>query len=436
MSHVLFFSIGNRRLHRLVVACIFLAPQWPLAASVQPLSMPEALRIAAEQSPQQAAAAAAVRAAGESARAAGELPDPVLKVGLDNLPIEGADRLSVARDFMTMRRIGVMQEVPRAAKRRLRQERFEADAVREQLAGVTALTTLQRDAALLWLDRHFAERQADAVREQIAEAKLAIAAAEAAYRSNRGMRPDIPAAQSALGQLEDRLAQIERQRQTAMIQLARWIGDAAERPLAAPPDYAQAPAHLAHLDESVERHPELAALEQQGVIAAIDVRLAETAKKPDWSWELTFQQRGSSYANMVSFGVSIPLPIAPVNRQDREVAAKIALQEQVNAQRDDMRRAHVAEARGMLAEWESLRTRLARYDATLLPLAHERASATVDAYRAAAATLVQVLDARRAEIDVRIARLDLERDFARAWAQLTYLLPATTASATLTGEMP
>ena len=80
----------------------------------------------------------------------------------------------------------------------------------------------------------------------------------------------------------------------------------------------------------------------------------------------------------------------------------------------------------MVAEWESLRARLARYDASLLPLARERAAATLDAYRAGAATLTQVLDARRAEIDVRIVRLELERDFARVWAQLAYLIPAGT----------
>src|SRR5213594_2741353 len=50
----------------------------------------------------------AVAAAREMAVAAAQLPDPMLKFGIDNLPINGPDRFSVARDFMTMRRIGVM----------------------------------------------------------------------------------------------------------------------------------------------------------------------------------------------------------------------------------------------------------------------------------------------------------------------------------------
>jgi outer membrane protein TolC len=392
-------------------------------AAVEPLTLADALRLAASQSPQQVASAAAARAASEAAVAAGELPDPVLKFGLDNLPIEGADRFSIDRDFMTMRRVGLMQEMPRAEKRTLRRERLEADAIRETIGGTAALAALQRDTALAWLDRYFAERQQEAVREQIAEARLAIEAAEAAYRSNRGMRPDISTAQSMVAQLDDRIAQLERQRKTAVIQLTRWIGDAAERPLGAGPDWNTPPAHALRLEETMAHHPDLAGLAQQEAIAGIDARLSRLAKQPDWTWELTYQQRGSSYGNMVSFGVSIPLPLWPTNRQDRDVAAKLATLEQVKAQREDMRRAHLAEARGMVAEWESLRARLTRYDATLMPLARERVTATLDAYRAGAAMLTQVLEARRAEIDVRIARLELERDLARVWAQLNYLIP-------------
>jgi outer membrane protein TolC len=424
MTFRILSAIARRLFSSLAFALAALAASGAPGADLKPLKLDDALRIAEIQSPQLAAATAAARAAGEAAISAGELPDPVLKFGLDNLPIEGSDRFSVARDFMTMRRVGIMQEMSRTEKRALRRERFEADAIRERIGGTAALATLQRDTALAWLDRYFAERQQDVLREQIAEARLAIEAAESAYRSNRGLRPDIAAAQSMVGQLEDRIAQLERQRKTAIIQLTRWIGGEAAQPLGAPPDWNVPPAHALHLEETMAQHPELAGLAQQEVIADIDARLASSSKLPDWTWELTYQQRGSSYANMVSFGVSIPLPVAPANRQDRDVAAKLATVAQLQAQREDTRRAHLAEARGMITEWESLRERLIRYDASLLPLARERVSATLDAYRAGAAMLTQVLEARRAEVDVRIARLELERDFARVWAQLTYLIPS------------
>src|SRR5436309_16043872 len=84
-----------------------------LSAHAQALSLEEAQRRAVDRSLQLAAQDSAVRASREMAVAAGQLPDPVVKAGIDNLPVNGADQFSVSRDFMTMRRIGVMQELTR-----------------------------------------------------------------------------------------------------------------------------------------------------------------------------------------------------------------------------------------------------------------------------------------------------------------------------------
>jgi len=77
----------------------------------------------------------------------------------------------------------------------------------------------------------------------------------------------------------------------------------------------------------------------------------------------------------------------------------------------------------MIAEWENDRERSARYQRELLPLASERTQAVIGAYRGAKASLVDVLLARRNEIDVRMQLLQLEMDTARLWAQLNFLYP-------------
>jgi len=50
------------------------------------------------------------------------------------------------------------------------------------------------------------------------------------------------------------------------------------------------------------------------------------------------------------------------------------------------------------------------------------------AYGSGQQTLTAVLEARRAEVDARVAILDLEREAARVWARLryTYLEPERT----------
>jgi len=389
-----------------------------------PLTFEETLRLAAGQSPQLAAQDAAISAASEMSAAASRFPDPVLRLGVDNLPVDGPDRYSTTADFMTMRRIGVMQEFTREEKRRLRGERGELEAGRERSNRRGMLAGVQRDAAIAWLERYYAEQMRIVLGVLAGETRASIEAGEAAYRGGRATRGEVLATRAALVMLEDRGAMIERQLRTAKIALSRWIGADAERSLQGPPpDAGTVRLDLVRLDEDLRHHPVLAALAQQLALADTDARLAQAATKPDWSVELAYQQRGPAFSNMVSIGVSIPLPVAPAQRQDREVAAKLAASEQARAQLEDARRAHTAEVRAMIADWESGRDRLRRIESDLVPLAAQRSEAALAAYRGNAGTLVAVLEARRNESDTRLQALQLAADTARIWAQLNFLVP-------------
>src|ERR1700674_5061852 len=67
-----------------------------------PLTLTEAQRRAVERSRQLVGQDSAITASREMAVAAGQLPDPVATLGVNNLPINGPDAFSQTRDFMTM----------------------------------------------------------------------------------------------------------------------------------------------------------------------------------------------------------------------------------------------------------------------------------------------------------------------------------------------
>lgn len=383
-----------------------------------------ALRLAQERSRQLRAQDAAATAAREMAVAAGQLPDPTLKAGIDNLPINGPDRFSLTRDFMTQRSIGLAQEFTREGKRQARAARFDREAEAAQAGGALALANLQRDTAIAWLDRYYQERIREVLLSQRNEARLQVDAAEAAYRGGKGAQADVFAARSAVAQIDDRITQAERQVATAKVQLARWVGDAASQPLGASPATKAVRLKAADLETRLAHHPQIAVMVKQEEMAEADVQLARANRKADWSAELTFSQRGPAYSNMISVNVSIPLQWDRKNRQDRELAAKLATTEQMRGQREEASREHVAEALAMLEEWQSNRERLTRYDGSLIPLAADRTRAALAGYRGGTVNLVAVLDARRTEIDTRLERLRLDLETARLWAQLNYLIPA------------
>lgn len=392
-------------------------------AAETPLTLADAQRRAIERSRQLVAQDYAVSASREMAVAAGQLPDPVLKLGVDNLPVNGPDRGSLTNDFMTMRRVGVMQEITSSDKRQLRADRFVRAADKTLAEKNKTTAAIERDTALAWLDLYYAQATAAVVTEQGTQARLEVQAAEGAYRAGRGSQADVFAAKSGLVSFDDRASEIQRRVKNAKAMLARWIGTA-DMPLAGKPAIDTIRLNPATLDTQLAHHPEIAVLRRQEDIAETEAKLAQADKKPDWSVEVAYQQRGSAYSNMVSIGVSIPLQWNQKNRQDRELASKLAMVEQVRAEREEMLRQHVAETRLMINEWENNRERLARFTRELIPLANQRTAAAIAAYRGGKTSLTDVLAARRNEIDVRLQALQLEADTARLWAQLDFLSPS------------
>ncbi len=403
-------------------------PGVPLGAQSLSLSLPQAVQAAAAQSQRVAAAQAQTRAARERVGAAGQLPDPVLKLGINDLPVSGRNRFSLTREPDTQRSIGVMQEFTRADKRQARTERARQQVDAAQIAQQATLLDLQRDTALAWLERSFSESVRELLRLQSTQALQQVDAAQTLYRNGQGAQADVYAARSEVEQTRDRIAQVERDIAVATTRLARWIGDPAaaqpigERPTLRLPDWTQGDV-AAHLG----RHPRIAVAAQQQALAESDATLARAAKQADWSVELSYSQRGSAYSNMVSVNLSVPLQWDQNHRQDRELAAQLAGVERARAELEDVQRELAAEVRTMLHEWRSADERLQRYDSALLPLAEQRSAAALTAYASATGSLPMLLDARRGELELRVERLRIEKDRARLWASLNHLFPGDEA---------
>jgi outer membrane protein TolC len=414
---------ASRRCALLVILPASLAVPVVSAWGQTTLTFADAQRRALERSRQLVAHDAAVTASREMAGAASRLPDPIATLEINNLPVNGEDAWSLTRDFMTMRSVGVMQALTRAGKREARVERFEREADKALAEKRVAVATIQRDTALAWLDRHYAEAMATLIAEQSCEARAELEAAESAYRAGRGNLADVLAARAVQVGLDDRASEIERRTSTARIALARWVGDLAVLPLSDVPSVDTIRLDPATLDADLVDHPDIAVLTRMEEVAAAEVRVAQANKQADWSVGLMYSQRGPAYSNMISVNLSVPLQWDQKNRQDREVASRLAMLDQARAEREDMLLARAAEVRAMIAEWDNGRERSARYQRELVPLAMERAQAMLGAYRGGKAGLGDVLAARRSEIDVRLEALKLERETARLWAQLNFLVP-------------
>lgn len=422
--------IGERMLVRQCSLCVILVALTvglPLEAIAQgadlPLTLETAQRLAVDRSRQLSAQDSAIIASREMAVAAGQLPDPVLKFGLDSWPVDGRHQFSVGGDDFTEGRVGLSQELTGRKKRALRAQRFER-ASETTLAEKTAtVAAIERDTALAWIDRYYLEAMAAVLAKQAEEVQLEITAANGTYRAGRGNQADVLTAHSALAEIEDRASDIERRILTAKTALSRWVGDAGSLPLADKPAIDSVHLDQSTLESQVSHHPEIAVFAKREELAWADVNLAEASKRADWSVEVAYAQRGSGFSDFVSVSLSIPLQWDQKNRQDREVAAKMAMAEQAGAEREEAVRSDVSEVLAQLQEWDSNRKRLTHYQNQIIPLGQERTKAAMTAYFGGKGTISELLLARRDEIDVRVRALQLEMDTARLWAQLNFLVP-------------
>ena len=96
------FPLARGRRLSLALALIAVThPGW--AQSAATLSLQEAVVLASSHAADAETSRAAIQSALEMAVAGRQLPDPVLKVGINNVPVDGQDRFSIGTESMTMR---------------------------------------------------------------------------------------------------------------------------------------------------------------------------------------------------------------------------------------------------------------------------------------------------------------------------------------------
>ncbi|HYD75308.1 TolC family protein [Ramlibacter sp.] len=394
-------------------AAVLAAISVPLACAAAPITLPEALQLAVQRSEAARAGRASVVSAGEAAQAVGQLPDPVLGLSLENWPVTGPDRFTTTRENMTMKRIALSQEWVSAQKRSLRSGAANALVAREA-AGVAAATADTRlQAALAYIDVYYA---AEAVKLGVLNerhAREALETARARLSSSAGSATDVLAFSSSQGMAEDDTADLRQQLASSSIVLARWTGRTTEDLSA--PNVPSAPPEQAFLDA----HPVVLAKQRELEAARQDAAVAASNRHPNWTWQVAYGQR-TGFSDLVTLGVSIPLPVAPAARQDRDTAAKLALIDKAEAELAEATRAAQAEYRQLASEQQHHIHRIVRYEATVLAPAVQRTAAAVGGYRSGQGSLGMVFEARHAELEARRKLLGMQRDIARMQAQLAF----------------
>lgn len=400
----------------------------------QSLSFNDALAIAVRETPVLRANAAQVDAARAAVTPAGELPDPKLSLGIANLPVQGADRYSFNSEPMTMRTIGIHQDIPNADKRAARTDLAQGRAaLAEAETKVTRLAVL-RETALAWIDRNTVERQLGLIEALVKENELLTAVVRARIAGGRGMAADSVMPRQETAMIDERRDELTMRRQQAIATLVRWVGSEGSAPLAGDaPEWQLSRPGLTH---ALHRHPELEVFSPRLKVADAAVAEARAGKRPDWGVDLAYQQRGPQFGDMVSVQLRFDLPIFAGSRQDPQIAAREAERTAIDAEREATLREHGAMLDADWAEYTRVANAAKRQRETMLPLAEEKVRLLTAAWRGAGgantatASLADVIAARRERINTQLKTIAVEGERQKMAARLHY------AYGDLSGEQP
>ncbi len=396
------------------------------------LTLNEALQLSLQRSSFTKAANASVLASRESAAKADQLPDPMLKVGIDNLPVTGSDRYSTTSDFMTMRRVGIEQQWVSSDKRVARSERAQRAVEMEESTYLETIAKVREESAKAWVNVLYGQRTLALVSAMEKEAAEDLSAMNAAHRGAKANASDVMQAQLILSQAQDSTRKNTQDLKNARLALSRWTG----MPAATVAD--ETPKLTSHvpglpIEELEKYHPMLLTARRAINLADADSTVATRESNPDWSVEASYSQRGSQYSNMVSFGISIPLAVNRAQKQNRDIAEKSALGTKARLRYEEALRELQTEIENQSSTLESLKSRVTQLNAQLLPAASQQVELATAAYRSGSGSLSAVFNAKKMLLERRLQIAELEREAALTWAALEYhVVPHDMVSA---GEM-
>jgi cobalt-zinc-cadmium efflux system outer membrane protein len=382
-----------------------------IGAKSAPLGLPETLALAQAQAPSLAARRHDLAAAKSVSVAAGRLPDPKLRVGLDSFPISGPAAGRFGPEPMTQASVGLMQEMPSGERRRADRQRAAADISLADAKARAEARAVRIAAAAAWTEVTFAHRRLEALDALAKTFVLMRATAPAQLAGGTASPAQALEPQRLTAQLADRRASLAAGLIKARAELARWTGDEESDSSGAPPKVViDAVALRANLDQLPAFQLASAARRQ----ADADYAAAKASTHPDWGWELGYGKRDARWGDLVTVTATTSLPLFQATRQAPVIAARSEAVAAARADQQAMHRELRAALDADLADLDALNGKVERARTVFVPLAERQAELERARYAAATAGLADVLQAQAALAEARLDLLDREADAERA----------------------
>lgn len=389
-----------------------------------PLTVTEAEDLALAAEPGEQSLRARAAALEEQAVVAGHLPDPVLRLALNNYPIQSG---GFSTEGMTNAMAGFRQEFPAGQTRDIGTRQFDAlatDMNRQADARGRDVLTATR---VSWLELYYWSNAFALVTESRPFFADLATITRSLYAVGRKNQQDVLLAELELSRLDDRLIRIERRQAGARAELRQWIGGAADRRVADKlPQWGNLPA-LENMVGQLAEHPALRAADAKVSAREAGVDLAEQRSKPGWALDVGYSYRegmltsGEPRPDFISVGVTVDMPFFRRKSIDSTLSAALQEKSAALADKQVLTRGLESRLRNEHARWQERSHRLTLYEERVLIQASDHAQATLLAYQSDRSDFADVMRSYIDDLNTRIDYLRLQVEREQSFALLANL---------------
>ncbi len=354
-----------------------------------------------------------IEAANAMIDAAAQLEDPQARIAMQSLPV---DSFKFDQEAMTQLLVGVKQRFPAGDTRQLRKRRATALAQQSSAELEEDQVKVLREVRLAWLDTYTAIRDAVLLEQKKNLLQQNMPLLESAYRAGRIRQLAISRMRVQIAKTE---AAVVATRSNEMAQrrvLAQWVPavDSRKWPESLPDKLQQQP------ENTFPNNTQLKMLKSRQRVLQQDIALAREKFKSNWAAEASYGVR-ETRSDLVTFGVTVSLPVARKYRQTPELQRRQKLLAAVEAETDYRHKDIVATLSSLQQEVTALSRQISIYRSDIIPEL-EQVKLLVDSdYSAGKALATDVIDADTELVKSRRTLLSLQVQRARIIIEIHFL---------------
>ncbi len=362
----------------------------------------------------------------EQAIADGQLMDPKLQVGLNNLP---TDSFNFDQENMTQFKVAIMQQFPSGNSLDIKQQKTRKQSELIETTIANRKLTITKEVRLTYFEIYYWEQAKKTVTQNKRFFTQLVSIVQSMFSVGRNNQQDLIRAQLELSRLDDRITKITQKVNTQRSKLSRWIGSENSRlslsknlPELTIPILSD---NFETLSPLFYQHPRIKEIDKKLEISRKDIQLAKESYKPGWALNFGYGYRdnnpnGMKRADFVSAGVTIDLPLFTANRQDKKLLAKEHSYQSLKDKRIALLRQLVSALQQELAIEEQLFKRHQLYHRLLLPQARQQTQASLLAYQSDRGDFADVMRAYIDDLNVKLDERRIAVDHLQSKARILY----------------